>query len=61
MKIVTLIENDPVLGVRYGEKEIFTGNDDAEQYSRTQQAYAKHQRIKARNIHFFNKQNTTQK
>lgn len=56
MKIVTIIEDDPILGVKYGEKEIALSQENVRQLH-----IAGYLSIKARNRHLLNKNRTTQK
>lgn len=45
IKIVTIIENDPITGVKYGEKEIFL--DEIKMLFNTEKHKQKTQRAKA--------------
>ncbi len=57
MKIVTIIENDPILGVKYGEKEITLSDKDINRMNHINRYLS----IKARNNYMLNKNRTTQK
>lgn len=66
MKIVTMIKNNPVSGVEYGETKIALSQEEnvrqphIARYFR-QPHIARYLRIKARNRHLLNKNRTTQK
>lgn len=57
IKIVTLIENDPILGVKYGEQTIVL-NEDTQQQTKYVEQY---NTAKSRNQQLMNKSRTTQK
>ena len=54
IKVVTLIENDPITGVKYGEQEIILNE---EQYNK----YTEYAKVQKRNANMIKSSRTTQK